>query len=179
MTGPTSTDLPRGEAASAGFRSQRSGLSSALVHRGPEAVTEAWLRQAADARAGETKQEGVAGAAADNAGMRDAGEHSTGSESVSYVVEEFNKYRSDPDLAMAVAAIKALTGVIKRSEASTMMGLEIELRKAAELLKVRAACHADDLHASICDVPLAKSWAKSHTRGKKRSIFHTCISMSG
>ena len=65
----------------------------------------------------------------------------TGSESVSYVVEEFNKWRSDPDLAMAVAAIKALTGVIKRSEASTMMGLEIELRKAAELLKVRPSRH--------------------------------------
>lgn len=42
-----------------------------------------------------------------------------------------------PDLAEAVAAIKALTAVIKRSQASTMMGLEIELKNASEALKVR------------------------------------------
>lgn len=42
-----------------------------------------------------------------------------------------------PDLAEAVAAIKALTAVIRRSEASTMMGLEIELKNASEALKVR------------------------------------------
>ena len=42
-----------------------------------------------------------------------------------------------PDLAEAVAAIMALTAVMKRSQASTMMGLEIELKNAAEALKVR------------------------------------------
>lgn len=41
-----------------------------------------------------------------------------------------------PDLAAAVAAIKALTAVIKHSQASTMMGLEIELKNASEALKV-------------------------------------------
>jgi hypothetical protein len=52
------------------------------------------------------------------------------------VIEEFNFWRSRPELAEAVAAIKALTAVIKRSEATTMMGLEIELKKASEALKV-------------------------------------------
>jgi hypothetical protein len=52
------------------------------------------------------------------------------------VIEEFNFWRSKPELAEAVAAIKALTAVIKRSEASTMMGLEIELRNASDALKV-------------------------------------------
>ena len=52
------------------------------------------------------------------------------------VIEEFNCWRSRPELAEAVAAIKALTAVIKRSEATTMMGLEIELKKASEALKV-------------------------------------------
>ncbi|CAK9268401.1 unnamed protein product [Sphagnum jensenii] len=51
------------------------------------------------------------------------------------VIEEFNFWRGKPELAEAVAAIKALTAVIKRSEASTMMGLEIELRNASDALK--------------------------------------------
>jgi hypothetical protein len=52
------------------------------------------------------------------------------------VVEDFDYWRGKPDLAVAVAAIKALTAVIKRSKATTMMGLEIELKKASEELKV-------------------------------------------
>lgn len=51
------------------------------------------------------------------------------------VIEEFNYWRMQPDLAAAVAAIKALTAVIKHSQASTMMGLEIELKNASEALK--------------------------------------------
>lgn len=38
-------------------------------------------------------------------------------------------------MAVAVAAIKALTGVIKRSTAQTMMGLEKELKDAAAALQ--------------------------------------------
>lgn len=53
------------------------------------------------------------------------------------VIEEFNYWHNEPDLAEAVAAIKALTAVMKRSQASTMMGLEIELKNASEALKVR------------------------------------------
>lgn len=59
------------------------------------------------------------------------------------VIEEFNYWRMQPDLAEAVAAIKALTAVIRRSQASTMMGLEIELKNASEALKVRL--NADSL----------------------------------
>jgi translation initiation factor eIF-2B subunit alpha len=41
----------------------------------------------------------------------------------------------DQDSGVPVAAIRALTGVIKRSSASTMLGLTIELRSAADDLK--------------------------------------------
>ena len=56
------------------------------------------------------------------------------------VIHEFDSWRKSPELAEAVAAIKALTAVIKRSEASTMMGLEVELKTAADALKVEPAC---------------------------------------
>lgn len=55
------------------------------------------------------------------------------------VIQEFKEYQKDPDMAVAVAAIKALTGVIKRSTATTMMELEIGLRAGAEALKLSHA----------------------------------------
>ncbi|KAJ6809197.1 translation initiation factor eIF-2B subunit alpha-like [Iris pallida] len=51
------------------------------------------------------------------------------------VIDEFNYWRKKPDLAEAVAAIMALSAVIRSSEATTMMELEIELKKASESLK--------------------------------------------
>ncbi|KAL5698574.1 hypothetical protein ACHQM5_029598 [Ranunculus cassubicifolius] len=51
------------------------------------------------------------------------------------VIEEFNRWRKQPDLAEAVAAILALASVIRLSEATTMMELEIELKKASDSLK--------------------------------------------
>lgn len=51
------------------------------------------------------------------------------------VVDEFKNWRKQPDLAEAVAAIKALASVIRSSQATTMMELEIELKKAADSLK--------------------------------------------
>lgn len=51
------------------------------------------------------------------------------------VIHEFDSWRKSPELAEAVAAIKALTAVIQRSEASTMMGLEVELKTASDALK--------------------------------------------
>lgn len=51
------------------------------------------------------------------------------------VIDEFNNWRKQPDLAEAVAAIRALASVIRSSEASTMMELEIELKKASDSLK--------------------------------------------
>ncbi|CAI9766055.1 unnamed protein product [Fraxinus pennsylvanica] len=51
------------------------------------------------------------------------------------VVDEFKNWRKQPDLAEAVAAIKALASVIRSTQATTMMELEIELKKAADSLK--------------------------------------------
>ncbi|KAJ0228921.1 hypothetical protein HA466_0320820 [Hirschfeldia incana] len=51
------------------------------------------------------------------------------------VIEEFDNWRQQPDLAEAVAAIRALAAVIRVSEATTMMELEIELKKASDALK--------------------------------------------
>ncbi|XP_077240891.1 uncharacterized protein LOC143881598 [Tasmannia lanceolata] len=51
------------------------------------------------------------------------------------VIDEFNYWRKKPDLAEAVAAIMALASVIQSSEATTMMELEIELKKASDVLK--------------------------------------------
>ena len=52
------------------------------------------------------------------------------------VIDEFNNWRKQPELAEAVAAIRALASVIRSSEANTMMELEIELKKASDSLKV-------------------------------------------
>jgi translation initiation factor eIF-2B subunit alpha len=56
--------------------------------------------------------------------------------SVGGVIEEFNQWRRKPDAAEAVAAIMALAAVIRSSRATTMMELEIELKKASDKLKV-------------------------------------------
>ncbi|KAJ0232032.1 eIF-2B GDP-GTP exchange factor subunit alpha [Hirschfeldia incana] len=58
-----------------------------------------------------------------------------GSEKSFNVIDEFNGWRKQPDLAEAVAAIRALAAVIRASEATTMMELEIELKKASDTLK--------------------------------------------
>ncbi|XP_010471261.1 PREDICTED: translation initiation factor eIF-2B subunit alpha [Camelina sativa] len=58
-----------------------------------------------------------------------------GNEKSFNVIEEFNSWRKQPDLAEAVAAIRALAAVIRASEATTMMELEIELKKASDTLK--------------------------------------------
>ncbi len=55
------------------------------------------------------------------------------------VVRAFNDALSRaPDMAVAVAAIKALTEVVKSSHAHTMMGLEKDLKDAADSL-IRSA----------------------------------------
>ncbi|CAL9208710.1 uncharacterized protein LOC135626219 [Musa acuminata AAA Group] len=51
------------------------------------------------------------------------------------VIDEFNHWRRKPDLAEAVAAIMALVAGIRSSDATTMMELEIELKKASDALK--------------------------------------------
>jgi translation initiation factor eIF-2B subunit alpha len=61
------------------------------------------------------------------------------------VVQDFLRHLQDPDVAVAVAVIKALTGVIYRSEASTMMQMEGELQEAATQLR---ALHEAERDAS-------------------------------
>mmetsp|Transcript_5810 Transcript_5810/g.9683 ORF Transcript_5810/g.9683 Transcript_5810/m.9683 type:complete len:318 (+) Transcript_5810:51-1004(+) len=52
------------------------------------------------------------------------------------VTNEFKLWKEDnPDSAVAVAAIKALTNVIERSKAQTMMELQMDLKFAVERLK--------------------------------------------
>ncbi|KAK3013040.1 hypothetical protein RJ639_008241 [Escallonia herrerae] len=51
------------------------------------------------------------------------------------VINDFNSWRKHSDLAEAVAAIRALASVIRSSEATTVMELEIELKKASDSLK--------------------------------------------
>lgn len=84
-------------------------------------VTSDWLAQA-QAAVGE-----------DSAG-NEARSNGVGVESFS-VIDEFNRWRKQPDLAEAVAAILALASVIRFSEATTMMELEIDLKKASDSLK--------------------------------------------
>ncbi|TKY64201.1 Translation initiation factor eIF-2B subunit alpha [Spatholobus suberectus] len=51
------------------------------------------------------------------------------------VIDEFDTWRKHPDLAEAVAAIRALAAVIRSSKATTMMQLEIQLKNASDSLK--------------------------------------------
>ncbi|BBN00284.1 translation initiation factor eIF-2B subunit alpha [Marchantia polymorpha subsp. ruderalis] len=114
------------------FYDERMGLNSNLL-TGP--VTFEWLSQAEDARLNGSSDafQPFLDKAAQSAEAAMNGDHASSRFSV---INEFNIWRQKPELAEAVAAIKALTCVIRRSEATTMMGLEIELKKAAETLKM-------------------------------------------
>jgi hypothetical protein len=48
------------------------------------------------------------------------------------VLQEFDDAMQTPDIPVAVAAITALTGVLKRSQARTAMQLQTELRLNVE-----------------------------------------------
>ncbi|KAG6428810.1 hypothetical protein SASPL_106847 [Salvia splendens] len=88
-------------------------------------VTSDWLAQA---------QAAVAGNADDAAVENNASGGEEKGKKFS-VVDEFNNWRKQPELAEAVAAIRALASVIRSSQAKTMMELEIELKKASDSLK--------------------------------------------
>ena len=89
-------------------------------------ITSDWLAQAQAAVGGVSGEENS-----------DSSVSELGKEKSFNVIEEFNGWRKQPDLAEAVAAIRALAAVIRASEASTMMELEIELKKASDTLKVK------------------------------------------
>ncbi|KAB2081677.1 hypothetical protein ES319_A05G147300v1 [Gossypium barbadense] len=85
-------------------------------------VTTDWLAQAQAAVGRHSSEDGGGG--------------EEGSGKAFSVIDEFNSWRKQPALAEAVAAIRALAAVIRTSEATTMMELEIELKKASDSLKV-------------------------------------------
>ncbi|GER53618.1 translation initiation factor eif-2b alpha subunit [Striga asiatica] len=82
-------------------------------------VTSDWLDQARAAAASEV--DGVPGDDDGDKGFS--------------VVDEFNRWRAQPEMAEAVAATRALASVIRSSQATTMMELQIELKKASDSLK--------------------------------------------
>ncbi|KAF5732085.1 translation initiation factor eIF-2B subunit alpha-like [Tripterygium wilfordii] len=88
-------------------------------------VTSDWLAQAQAAAGRNPDDEGV---------LRGSDIGVAGGKAFS-VIDEFNSWRKQPDLAEAVAAIRALAAVIRNSQAMTMMELEIELKKASDSLK--------------------------------------------
>lgn len=90
-------------------------------------VTSDWLDQAQAATVQNTDDDGFSG---DEVIVSD-------SDKPFSVIDEFNNWRKQPDLAEAVAAIRALAAMIRSSKATTMMELEIELKKASDSLKVR------------------------------------------
>ncbi|KAF5743819.1 translation initiation factor eIF-2B subunit alpha-like [Tripterygium wilfordii] len=88
-------------------------------------VTSDWLAQAQAAVGRSSEDEGM---------LRESDVGVAGGKAFS-VIDEFNSWRKQPDLAEAVAAIRALAAVIRNSQATTMMELEIELKRASDSLK--------------------------------------------
>ncbi|CAI9280881.1 unnamed protein product [Lactuca saligna] len=89
-------------------------------------VTSDWLAQAQAAAGGDTDT---------RSSEQESSLKSAASEHSFPVIDEFNNWRKQPDLAEAVAAIKALASVIRSSEATTMMELQNELKTASDSLK--------------------------------------------
>ncbi|KAI3759808.1 hypothetical protein L6452_07880 [Arctium lappa] len=89
-------------------------------------VTSDWLAQAHAAAARDT---------ATPSSEPEASLNSIASENFFSVIDEFNNWRKQPDLAEAVAAIRALASVIRSSQATTMMELQNELKTASDSLK--------------------------------------------
>ncbi|XVF27144.1 hypothetical protein REPUB_Repub14bG0081200 [Reevesia pubescens] len=96
-------------------------------------VTSDWLAQA-QAAVGRLPDDDVS-SGSDGRATPIGGGGGGGGGKVFSVIDEFNSWRKQPDLAEAVAAIRALAAVIRASEATTMMELEIELKKASDSLK--------------------------------------------
>jgi hypothetical protein len=85
------------------------------------------------------------------------------------VVADFNRYLSDdPDSAIAVAAIRALTEAVKRCRAKTMSELLVELKAAADCLVavVRSArahgqCRFSSANTDVADGRVLVSCAET------------------
>jgi translation initiation factor eIF-2B subunit alpha len=83
----------------------------------------------------------------------------------SRAVQVFREWiRRTPEIAIAVAAIQALTDVVRRSQANTIMELQVELKAAADLLKqadpssisLRAGCELFNRYVTraLSDLPV-------------------------
>ncbi|KAH1055048.1 hypothetical protein J1N35_033113 [Gossypium stocksii] len=95
-------------------------------------VTSDWLAQAQAAVSLQTNDDVSPGS---DGRVATTGGGTGGDNKTFSVIDEFNSWRKQPDLAEAVAAIRALAAVIRASQATTMMELEIELKKASDSLK--------------------------------------------
>lgn len=118
---PASTDMAAAENPNANISMY---YQTRAAHHG--VVTSDWLAQAEAAVAGHS----------DDAVSENTASSGEEKGKMFSVVDEFNNWRKQPDLAEAVAAIRALASVIRSSQAKTMMELEIELKKASDSLKV-------------------------------------------
>lgn len=117
---PASTDMAAAENPNANISMY---YQTRAAHHG--VVTSDWLAQAEAAVAGHS----------DDAVSENTASSGEEKGKMFSVVDEFNNWRKQPDLAEAVAAIRALASVIRSSQAKTMMELEIELKKASDSLK--------------------------------------------
>ena len=86
-------------------------------------------------------------------------------------VREFHLSQRSPDVAVAVAAIKALTQVIRHSSATTLMGLVKEVEEAASALQkvipTGEAKQQNSMHdclALITSEPLRSAQPESRVR---------------
>lgn len=80
------------------------------------------------------------------------------------ILKEFQEFlNTNPSISIAVAAIHTLTSVIKKSGATTTMGLEIELKAAADTLKafnksaisLSAGCELFNRYVARCALDIA------------------------
>ncbi|KAL6842093.1 hypothetical protein ACP4OV_028072 [Aristida adscensionis] len=127
-------------------------------------VSSDWLAHAAAAAALPSPAADAASAAA-AAAEDDAAAATPPSPGSGGVIEEFNHWRRKPEAAEAVAAIMALTAVIRSSRATTMMELEIELKKASDKLKSSDATSIS--LSAACDLFMRFVTRTSHLEHEK------------
>jgi hypothetical protein len=105
------------------------------------------------------------------------------------VVEDFRKrVASSPNTAIAVCAIQALTGVVRQSSSTTMMGLEIELNTAVNALKacnpasisLAAGCELFSRYVTRAslDIPRFEGELRHHTMEHRLVAFSRIAHLS-
>ncbi|KAG8490064.1 hypothetical protein CXB51_015949 [Gossypium anomalum] len=119
-------------------------------------VTSDWLAQAQAAVSLQTNDDVSSGS---DGRVATTGGGTGGDNKTFSVIDEFNSWRKQPDLAEAVAAIRALAAVIRASQATTMMELEIELKKASDSLKKpNSAAFCSTYSEFVLEFPVDIAW---------------------